>query len=124
MRSLAHAANDCPTTAALELACRGLKQRPSHRSLRIARGRYLLQHERPEEALVDFRAVLAQRADAHAYNGVVMACSQARQYKEALHHARAALRTLPDSPVAECLVGLCHLQARPLRSCQCAQRIA
>lgn len=104
-----------------QACCRGLEQRPDHRGLRVARGRYLLHMQQPDAALAEFRAALATAPDVAAYNGAAMACMQARKPREALMHARAATRAMPQHPAACCLLGLVHLQVR-LAALECRQR--
>lgn len=91
--------------------CRGLQQGRDHIGLRLAKGRCLLHKQEGDAALAEFRAVLRCRShDVIAYSGAVRACLRLRRYPEAMLHARAAVRALPQHAVSEYLLGCVHVQ--------------
>eukprot|EP00892_Ulva_mutabilis_P006619 jgi/Ulvmu1/4329/UM002_0052.1 len=96
---------------ALEYVERGLKQGRDHIGLRLAKGRCLLHKQEGDAALAEFRAILRCRShDVIAYSGAVRACLRLRRYQEAMLHARAAVRALPQHAVAEYLLGCVYVQ--------------
>lgn len=101
--------------------CRGLKYRPDHVGLRLAKGRCLLHKKDCEGALAEFRTVLRSCSDSVAFNGAVHACLMLRRFPEARLHARTALHALPGSASAEYLFG-CVLFQTPGESTEEAER--
>lgn len=92
-------------------SCRGLRHGRDHVGLRLAKGRCLLHKQEGDAALAEFRAVLRCRGhDVIAYSGAVRACLRLRRYPEAMMHARAAVRALPQHAVSEYLLGCVHVQ--------------
>lgn len=74
----------------------------------IMKGNLLLSMNRPEAAVVAFRGAQELRPDLRSYQGLVRSYLMLSKIKEALHAAREAMKTMPQSAKALKLVGDVH----------------
>ncbi|CAK9159746.1 unnamed protein product [Ilex paraguariensis] len=74
----------------------------------IMKGNLFLSMNRPEPAVIAFRGAQELRPDLRSYQGLVRSYLALSKIKEALHAAREAMKTMPQSAKALKLVGDVH----------------